>query len=601
MRQVVSWAVLLACAVAVAQASQNQPAATWLEVRSPNFTVVTDAGEEQGRQVALRFEQMRMVFGTLISRQQVNAPVRLQIVAFRNAAGLRAFAPLWNGKPIDVAGLFLPGTDLSFIALDVSSPHGWTAVFHEYAHMLLDGNLRGKQLWFDEGFAQYYSTIEIGPREVVIGRPPAWVSDYLVKAPRVSLGELFTVTQESPAYNEGEARMKFYAHSWLLVDYLASSNRLKQIGMYFELVDQGVPLEPAVRRAFGMELKQLETAAERHFRSRRFALERHKTPPGIDRFQFSARPLRPADAQAVLADLHLHMADYRKQALEEFEQVLKLDPDHPAANRSLGYAYLGQGEFARAGEHFRRAAAQGSEDPRVHYYSALLMHMVAEQAGASVDNPGAMKQHLQAAIALDPNFSDAYNLLSEACLGLEDLPAAIDAMSRAVQLSPRNEPYATRLASLLMKARKWDQASDVLGRLRNSSDPQMAADARAMLAAIQHIREQEPLPLTEKDLALPPERPKVAVARKPQKKASTELRPIRYLRGRLVRVTCNGNAATLNVMAGEKNWNLRVPDRKKLLLIGADAFSCQWRDKEVLINYRLAGNRAGEAVSLELK
>ena len=28
----------------------------WLEVRSPNFSVVTDAGEKRGREVAMRFE-----------------------------------------------------------------------------------------------------------------------------------------------------------------------------------------------------------------------------------------------------------------------------------------------------------------------------------------------------------------------------------------------------------------------------------------------------------------------------------------------------------------------------------------------------------------
>lgn len=31
----------------------------WVEVHSPNFSVVTDAGEKKGRQVAMRFEQMR--------------------------------------------------------------------------------------------------------------------------------------------------------------------------------------------------------------------------------------------------------------------------------------------------------------------------------------------------------------------------------------------------------------------------------------------------------------------------------------------------------------------------------------------------------------
>jgi len=35
----------------------------WMEIRSPHFSVVTDAGEKRGREVAMRFEQMRAVFG----------------------------------------------------------------------------------------------------------------------------------------------------------------------------------------------------------------------------------------------------------------------------------------------------------------------------------------------------------------------------------------------------------------------------------------------------------------------------------------------------------------------------------------------------------
>src|SRR5215831_10639017 len=80
--------------------------AQWLEVRSPNFSVITDAGEKRGRDVALHFEQMRSVFSTLFQKAHVNLAVPLQIVAFRNSKELRQYAPLWNGKPTEVSGLF---------------------------------------------------------------------------------------------------------------------------------------------------------------------------------------------------------------------------------------------------------------------------------------------------------------------------------------------------------------------------------------------------------------------------------------------------------------------------------------------------------------
>jgi hypothetical protein len=103
----------------------------WVEVRSPNFSVVTDAGEKRGREVAMRFEQMRSAFGTLMTKANVNLPVPLQIVAFRNTKEMRLVAPLFHGKPTELAGLFQGGADRSFIMLDMSVENPWAVVFHE--------------------------------------------------------------------------------------------------------------------------------------------------------------------------------------------------------------------------------------------------------------------------------------------------------------------------------------------------------------------------------------------------------------------------------------------------------------------------------------
>jgi len=71
----------------------------WVEVKSPEFFVVTDAGERRGREVAMHFEQMRLVFGALMTKGNVNLPVPLQIVAFRDTKEIRQVAPLYNGTP----------------------------------------------------------------------------------------------------------------------------------------------------------------------------------------------------------------------------------------------------------------------------------------------------------------------------------------------------------------------------------------------------------------------------------------------------------------------------------------------------------------------
>src|SRR6202050_3448563 len=155
------------CVVPTVFAGETQ----WVEVRSPNFSVITDAGEKRGREVAMRFEQMRGVFGALMTKANVNLPVPLQIVAFRNTKEMRQVAPLFNGKPTQLAGLFQEGGDRNFIMLDMSVENPWAVVFHEYAHQLMNGNLQGElPAWFEEGFAVYFSSIEVDGKEARVGK-----------------------------------------------------------------------------------------------------------------------------------------------------------------------------------------------------------------------------------------------------------------------------------------------------------------------------------------------------------------------------------------------------------------------------------------------
>jgi len=85
-------------------------APTWVEVRSPHFVVVTDAGEKRSREVALRFEQIRAAFGQVIYRNlKVNVPVPVEIVGFRINKELRQFARLWERQADRTCRLFPAG------------------------------------------------------------------------------------------------------------------------------------------------------------------------------------------------------------------------------------------------------------------------------------------------------------------------------------------------------------------------------------------------------------------------------------------------------------------------------------------------------------
>jgi hypothetical protein len=75
-----------------------------------------------------------------------------------------------------------------------------------------------------------------------------------------------------------------------------------------------------------------------------------------------------------------------------------------------------------------------------------------------------------------------------------------------------------------------------------------------------------------------------------------------FLKGRLVTVDClTKPAALMTVIVGDKTWRFYARDGTRVIVIGADNFSCDWANRKVAINYRQTGDATGDIVSLELK
>src|SRR5205085_484660 len=88
---------------------------------------------------------------------------------------------------------------------------------------------------------------------------------------------------------------------------------------------------------------------------------------------YAMRKMKDYEADAAIADLHLHSSDYFEKAAGELEGVLRKDPDNADAYRGLGYWNLRKGDFDKAEEHFKHAAVLGSTDARVHFFVAQAM------------------------------------------------------------------------------------------------------------------------------------------------------------------------------------------------------------------------------------
>ncbi len=591
----------------------------WMEVHSNHFVVLTDTDTKHGREVVYRFEQMRYVFGSVLQKSTVNLPVPLQIIGFRSRSELMQYAPLYQGKPVDMAGFFEASPDRDFIALDLST-EDWGTALHEYIHALVHANFPPVPAWFDEGLAEYFATMKITNTGLQIGNISDANRMALTNMPWMNVEELMLAQTDSDVYNRRSRRAIFYAESWLLVHYLMSKQQLPQLFNYLQLSQiQQVPVPQAVEQAFGMSEDQFEKALRDYFKSP--LTVQMLQPLVLDYSGFPFNKVDVATAAAEVADLHAHSRDYRRQALGELKDVLRTDPDNAVANRALAYIYLQNKDFENASECIRRAMASAPKDPEPHYLAARYMHDRAVAQGQEPSSSVPMERELETAIAIYPQYADAYNLLAYAYALEQRYPQAIVNAQKAVQLHPGQEQYALDLAQYYADASQFDKAIAVLNRVRNSSDPQIVTVANQRLQAMQAKQSQS---LQEKHVeglyaerykqdltspqwrAAPGEKVEtlddLTAAANAQQQTATP-RPTKYMYAELLNVDCSvPPAATVNLEAGGKRLRLKAPDAKQVIVIGSDeTFSCDWKNRRVLVNYKPGPGSDGELVTLELK
>lgn len=451
----------------------------WVEVRSEHFSVITDSGVESGRRVAELFERMREAFGIVFDPSPGNEPVPVEVIAFRNTREFRQHSPKFNGRLVEVSGFYETGDDRDFVVVDMGQQNNWQVVFHEYAHLWLKDNFPPAAPWFDEGFAEYLSTMKLSDRLITVGQPIAG-AQLLNQGLPFSLLDLFQVQRDSATYNDtGPRRKMFYFESWLVAHYLIDAGLFSQTANYFRLTnDKKVTIPEAVRSAFGVSLPDLQNAIWGKWKTGQLRA-RDYTYDVSGSTGTSVRPLNALETRVRLAEFDSSTNDYGDKAVLEFEDVLRQDPAVEAAQRGLAYAYLRAHHFDQAEEHFRAAARLGSSDPRVYYYSAELMQQIQPQAAGSEE----FQRDLEHAIQLDPRYADAYHLLGFGLMRDRRYAEAEQNIRRALALSPGNEAYQLDLAVVLLNQRKTTEGIKLLTTLTQSTNTDLALQAAQLLAS----------------------------------------------------------------------------------------------------------------------
>lgn len=438
----------------------------WIEIRSPHFLVFTDASATQGRGVATHFEQIRAVFRTALPGTRIDPPEPVRILALRNGKDFEQLLPSFWAKPGEThpTGLFVDRNNRDYIVLrlDASGRHD-LVFYHEYVHLLESLNFPDLPLWLSEGLADFYGSVRFFGEKVGIGYPIR-VNLVLLdqgKEKWMPLGELLAAKHSSKAYNVAKMSTVFYAESWVLTDFLFTSEggaRRPELFHYLALVSKGTASVEAAREAFG-NLGLLEARLLAFAENGRFPYSTVTVPFPRKDSDLSSRPISAAEADAVMGDF-TEVRGAPEAARAWLAKAIRLDPNLATPYETLARLAMNENDRTAALRYFDRAIALGSKSYQAWYYAAMLS--LHDHKG-----PGVTKQaetDLEQCLALNPDFAEGYRALADLkSLLHQDPEQALKLARRAVALRPNAAENHLTLGVVLLRMKRPAEAA-VAGR-----------------------------------------------------------------------------------------------------------------------------------------
>jgi tetratricopeptide (TPR) repeat protein len=464
----------------------------WLEVRSPHFLVATNGSEKQARRVADQFERMRAIFHKVFPGQRVDPAAPIIVLAAKNEKSFDLLLPqamLAKGAARP-SGLFQRGAEKNYVLLQLDAPgyNPYHTLYHEYTHVLLSQIPVALPPWLDEGLAEFYGNSIIEEKVVQLGRLDEADVQLLRESRLLPLQTLFGVTHSSPYYNENNKVSIFYAESWALVHMLMTeglNQNRKPLSEYLNNLVLKMDPQAAAVRAFG-DLKVLEKQLEAYVNGSGFKYFYAKGDTQVDDQAFTEREMTPAEADALRGDFLVYDGNY-DEARTLLWRALQEDAKSAQASESMGFLELQQKHRQEAEKWFTQAIQFDSQSYLAQYYYATMR--IQEAKGGEWGEEVASS--LRKAIAINPDFAPAYNVLAQYYGNLgENLEEAHLLALQAVTLEPANVYYHLTTVSVLLRMKQADNAVRVCQKaLAMAKEPGEMAAAQSMLASAQKYQE----------------------------------------------------------------------------------------------------------------
>ena len=461
----------------------------WVEVRSPNFVIVSNAGEKQARRTAIQFEQIHTLFREGLAVAQGHPSPVITIFALKDEKSLGDLLPdYWTKGHMHPSGVFAFRMYQYYAAvnLEAQGTNPFATMYHEYYHSLTIPFFPELPVWLSEGLADFFGQSQVNGSVATMGMPDPALIEELRQNKLIPLDVLFHVDASSPYYNEENKVSVFYAESWALTHYLMIGDKQAHRQMlldYASALASGSSPDQATAKTFG-DLKKLQDDLSRYIGKFSFSYFQMKAPAELAPAELHVRELNDAEEEAYHGGFVA--VRRRPEAKQILQNAVNLDPRLALAHQNLGIEEYLEGNRDSALTSISEAVKLDSKNGFGRYLRAYLTFFGA--GGFPQDSQ--IEEDLRQAVASQPDFAPA-----NALFGLylssrrQNSDEALMYAKKAVSLEPGNTEFIYDLAQVLAQMQRFDEAQYVAEHARsNSHNAEYRARIDQLIVYLQNAR-----------------------------------------------------------------------------------------------------------------
>jgi tetratricopeptide (TPR) repeat protein len=341
-------------------------AADWIKLQSPHFELFTSQSEDAGRQALAHLERLHAAFRQpAASPGEAFPPVRVILFSGFNEFGFYSpggLAKAYYAKPR------MGDPNRNFIVISGFDPESISILNHEFSHLVSFENQCRFPIWFEEGLASFYETLEFRDGQMFVGAPHEKHLKLLRNKnfPLIGLGQLFQLTYQGRRRFADDHMNALYVQGWAIVHLLSTNPKFAgRFPEFQRALAAGEPTHEALGRIYDTTAAQLREDFLLHIKQPGATAKAQPLPSTVDPSTFQRLPMQPWESRLATTEL---LVTLRKdvEAEKDYTDLQREFPQVPEIDEAFGAFKEECGHKAMAVRHYRSAIGKGSRNPETY-------------------------------------------------------------------------------------------------------------------------------------------------------------------------------------------------------------------------------------------